>query len=311
MLEQVELPAPFDLSAAVSAVHGRRVRVPASAPTQPGEPIDVVLALDGNLKEQFLVVVDSLCAGASRPLRLHVLCRDHTTADFDRVAALFGEIELDWLPCDSVDYGEIRSMLKHITISTMDRLLLPVLLPEVERVLYHDIDALPVADVVPLFETDLGGAPLGARDSEASLFASGFSNVYLPAKALSDQPERAFELIRRELARHPYDYVGFNAGVLVLDLARMRADDFCARFLPYASEYGMNDQHILNCYVGDDRARLAPEWNARPSQERVGPARIVHWAGGQKPWESGFIASQDVWRAAEADLAERRSRADV
>ena len=152
---------------------------------------------------------------------------------------------------------------------------------------------------------DLAGSPLAARDAEASLFASGFSNVYLPARSLADRPEQAFELVRREFARHPYDYVGLNAGVLVLDLARMRADDFCARFLPYVSEYGMHDQNVLNCYVGADRVRLDPEWNARPSQERVGDARIVHWAGGQKPWEPGFIAAREVWEAAEAELTRR------
>ena len=165
--------------------------------------------------------------------------------------------------------------------------------------------------MVPLFEIDLAGTPLAARDSEASLFASGFWNVYLPARSLGDRPERAFELIRREFARHPYDYVGLNAGVLVLDLARMRSDDFCTHFLPYVSEYGMHDQNVLNCYVGADRVPLDPEWNARPSQERVGTARIVHWAGGQKPWEPGFIAAREVWEAAEAALARRRAELTV
>ena len=302
---QVELPLPFDLDAAVATVLSRRVRVEPTAAAPAGEPMDVVLALDGNLRTQLAAVVSGVVDHASRPVVLHVLSRDHGPDDHARLAAQFPEVSWDWLPCDDVDYGDIGTMLRHVTISTMDRLLLPVLLPEVERVVYHDIDALPLADLAPLLDLDLGGQPLAARDSEASLFASGHENVYQSVKRLREAPTKAFELLRRELARHPGDFTGFNAGVLVLDLERMRDDDFCRRFLPYASEFGMHDQYVLNCYVGARRVSLAPEWNARPSQESVAGPRIVHWAGGQKPWDPGFVPFRDAWQRAVERAAAR------
>ena len=91
----------------------------------------------------------------------------------------------------------------------------------------------------------------------------------------------------------------------MLDLERMRDDDFCRRFLPYASEFGMHDQYVLNCYVGSRRVALAPEWNSRPSQERVAEPRIVHWAGGQKPWDPGFVPFGDAWERAVQRAAAR------
>ena len=117
------------------------------------------------------------------------------------------------------------------------------------------------------------------------------------------------ELIRRETRRHPFDFVGFNAGIMVLDLARMRADRFCERFLPYAHAFGMHDQHILNVYVGADRVSLDPAWNARPSQETVVDPKIVHWAGGQKPWAEGYVSYKEAWHRHEVDL--RRREADL
>ena len=65
-------------------------------------------------------------------------------------------------------------------------------------------------------------------------------------------------------ARHAFDYKNFNAGVLVLDLARMRDDDFAATYLPLVPRFGLNDQDVLIAYVGPDRAELDEKWNALP-----------------------------------------------
>ena len=54
--------------------------------------------------------------------------REHEQADFDRAAALFPTVSFTWWPCDEVTYGDIHAMIPHITVSTMDRLVLPELL---------------------------------------------------------------------------------------------------------------------------------------------------------------------------------------
>lgn len=305
--QEVTLPALVDIDEAVATIRAGRVDVPRTESGPAGEEMEIVLALDGNLKDQFLVVVDGLVEHSSRPIHLNVLVREHGQADFDRAAALFPTVSFSWWPCDEVTYGDIHAMIPHITVSTMDRLVLPELLTDVERVVYHDIDALPVADIAPLYEIDLQGHPIAARDSEASSMQSGYTNIFNPASLKGLAPGMGSELIRRETRRHPFDFVGFNAGIMVLDLARMRADTFCERFLPYANNFGMHDQHILNVYVGADRLSLAPGWNARPSQEDVVDPRIIHWAGGQKPWVEGYVSYQDAWRRHEEQLHRREA----
>jgi lipopolysaccharide biosynthesis glycosyltransferase len=81
----------------------------------------------------------------------------------------------------------------------------------------------------------------------------------------------------------------------------MRADRFGQHFIPFVEQYGMNDQEVLNCYAGPNRACLPAQWNMWPAQEIVTDARIIHWAGPLKPWSREYVAQREVW----ADYAQR------
>ena len=107
-------------------------------------------------------------------------------------------------------------------------------------------------------------------------------------------------------ARFAFDFRSFNAGVLVLDLERMRRDAFCEEFLPFAERYGMNDQEVLNCYAGPNRRELDAGWNRFPSQEPVSDGYIVHWAGSAKPWGPEVVPLAEEWEMLVARNAERR-----
>lgn len=289
-------PPSFDLAEACARIRANQVTIERVAPAPDRPELHVALALDRNLKSEMPVVVEAMSRHTTRPLRLWVLCRHHGPDDYRRLARLFPSVSFTWLPCDPVDYGDVRNMIKHVTVSTMDRLLLPELLPELDRLVYHDIDALPLADLGPLFDWDLQGQPLAARSSISGRASSGVVNVLDSTKRLRDDPPAAYDCIRRTFARHSGDYPAFNAGVLVLDLARMRKDGFCQEFIPYAERYGMNDQQVLNCYTGPNRAVLPPEWNAFPTQEAVVAPKIIHWAGPAKPWDDGCVVLQEQWQ---------------
>ena len=72
---------------------------------------------------------------------------------------------ITFLNFDGSEYGDIGRMIRHITVSTMDRLVLPDLLTDVDRITYVDIDTVTEGDVCELAATDLGGYPLAARTS--------------------------------------------------------------------------------------------------------------------------------------------------
>ena len=89
----------------------------------------------------------------------------------------------------------------------------------------------------------------------------------------------------------------------------MRADGFCREFVPYAERYGMNDQQILNCYAGPNRADLPAAWNALPAQELVEDPKLIHWADERKRWGAEYVLCLDVWKNYEDRVWARHSRA--
>ncbi|MDQ6747025.1 MAG: glycosyltransferase family 8 protein [Candidatus Dormibacteraeota bacterium] len=134
-----------------------------------------------------------------------------------------------------------------ITTEMWYRVLLPDLLPAVDRVLYLDCDCLALASLAPLLELDLSGCYLGA-----------VTNVF-----------EAQHLGRA--ARLGLDGPGayFNSGVLLMNLDLMRRDGATAALLDYgranANSLLWPDQDTLNVVLGHRRLSLAPRWNAMNS----------------------------------------------
>lgn len=276
-----------------------------------GSEVLVEVSLDARLKHQLGVVLDSMVCHTAQPVRVHVLAREHDERDFDRMARLFPEVTFVWLPTDTATYGQIGGLLKHITVASMDRLLLPRLLPEVPRIIHHDLDAVTRGDLAELFALDLHGAPLAARDQLQPHGGSLYRSFAAEAeRRFRDRPEVGSELLLRMARLHPFDHATFNSGVMVMDLERMRADDFLGTFLPWVPRYGLNDQVLLNAYAGSTRAPLPYEWNHFPRIEAPLPdPKVVHWIGSQKPWAVQRTAGRQHWVAAEASFAERVRRA--
>lgn len=291
----------------VATVRATRVLVEATEPRGAGAPLNVAVALDGNLRSQMEIVVAGVVRHTSRPVRVVALTREHTPTDHDRLAGLFPDVTFEWYACDGTDYGAVLGMLAHITVATMDRLLLPELLPHLDRVIYHDLDALSVVDLAELYDTDLGGAPLAARPSISYNYRHGIGNVIRSTRLLGHDPGAARDLVRAMAQRHRHGYRGFNAGILLLDLAVMRADRFTHEFVPYAERYGLNDQDVLNAYAGSRYRPLDARWNAWPTQEVVEQPALIHWAGPVKPWhDDRYILLKEHWTAAESWLTTRR-----
>lgn len=120
------------------------------------------------------------------------------------------------------------------------RVLLPERLPELDRILYLDADTIVLDDLHPLWERELGNAWLAA-----------VTNV-LP-KAFADHPA--------SLGLAPEAY--FNSGVMLLNLARMRAENASRRLVEHGRTHALRfwDQDALNVLFHAGRIPLEPRWN--------------------------------------------------
>jgi lipopolysaccharide biosynthesis glycosyltransferase len=138
----------------------------------------------------------------------------------------------------------------YISDTMWSRIFLPELLPDVDRVLYLDVDAIVLDSLEPLWRIDLGDSLVAA-----------VTNVF--QRFVPDRPE-PFELERSD---PPY----FNSGVLLLNLDLMRevgtTEQLVARGRAPVHEKGWPDQDALNHVLGRRRHPLHPRWNVMNSFE--------------------------------------------
>jgi lipopolysaccharide biosynthesis glycosyltransferase len=262
-----------------------------------GGDVHIAIALDQNLIEMAPVVLQGIDENSDREIRIHALTRGVPTETVEAWARTFPKLRFSHYKFDDVEYGHIGRMLAHTTISTMDRLLLPDVLSDLHRVVYIDIDVAVFGDVGELWDLDLEGAPLAARPTASEWAESGLAFVYRAAYRLPAELAQEFRALMH--ARVTGDFTSFNAGILVLDIARMRADEFTEHFAGIAGRYGLNDQDVLCCYAGADALQLDSRWNAFPTREPIpDDVRLVHFAGGAKPWANLPIPVKSRWLAA-------------
>lgn len=290
----------FDVAAAVAAVAADTHAYGPHDAVDPERVTDVAMSLDANFKALLPVTVESMVSNASGPVRLWVTARGLDEEYRTWFHRAFPELPVTFLGCDAIDYGEVHRMIGHITVATMDRLLLPELLPQLDRITYIDIDTVTDGDVCELAATDLAGTPVAGRPG-----------LQVASQSWRDAGDRldaahASELRRLMSARHAFDFTTINCGVLVLDLARMRADRFVAEFVPLAPMFGLNDQDIINAYAGTERVELDARWNALPlmAEEHLPPG-VIHYAGAGKPWADALVPAADRWQQVTAQLVSR------
>lgn len=300
------LPLPsFDIQNAVKTLHRDSQLVRAEISHRP-DAIEVAFALDQNLADELPVVIESAVMNSSRPLSLNILSRGLSPEYFDQLARAFPDVGIRIFPCDHVDYGHKLRILAHTTVSTMDRLLLPDLLQTVKRIIYLDIDILVLGDLAKLWDTDLAGMPLAGKSSTFPGWKYGYNMVYRASVNLP--AEDAWQLRRRMHDHGNLGFPAFNAGVLLMDLERMRRDQFCRHHIPLIENFGMNDQDALNVYARQNRKALGTEWNTVPSQDQIVDPLIVHWAGPVKPWADLYILLKEEFQAYRKAYQKRQER---
>ncbi|MDD5940562.1 MAG: DUF4422 domain-containing protein [Lachnospiraceae bacterium] len=182
----------------------------------------------------------------------------------------------------------------HITQETYYRFLIQEIMPAYEKVLYLDCDLIICEDVAQLYAVNVDGYMLGAvRDAD-----------FLGQIGGADP--NAHSYIENEFhMKNPAGY--FQAGVLLFNEKEMRAAYTLEQWLSFASHpYRFNDQDILNLHCEGRVLYLDMAWNLihDMNHKRVAqviayaPAdvqnayrkahshpKIIHYAGGIKPWK--------------------------
>lgn len=242
-------------------------------------------------------LMQSLAASnAPRAITLHLLHDDTLTKELRgalREAADRLGLGLTLRQPDAALVGALPPASDHYPPLIWYRIFLPELLDSVDRVLYLDADTLVMQDLRPIWSLDLGESILAA--------------VAQPA-----EPEHSQAALAR--LGLPADAAYFNSGVLLMDLRRMREEDFGRRMIETghaqakewrdSEHFRLPDQDALNLICAGRWVRLHPKWNCLASlflahdledlaraddlefAEAVASPAILHFEGSgfAKPW---------------------------
>jgi hypothetical protein len=158
------------------------------------------------------------------------------------------------------------------------------------------LPSVVTGDVAELAALDHGDHALAVPRRPSAADASGFGVIQAAAMRLEDC-NRAASSLRRTLAqRHAYDFDSFRGDVLVLDLARLRADGFSAQALALVEDFGLDDVEALHYVFGPDHAVVPERWAYVPTRMALAEGGLIHWADDVKPWQLPLTPARDEWR---------------
>ena len=240
--------------------------------------VHIALASDQRYLPFAAVAVASAVANTSRQIVVHFLHEDLAAEDLEKAFSF-----LDRFPHASLNIHRITGAFfrdwpaMRWSRAIYYRMILPDLLPDLEKIVYLDSDLLVLRDPAELFDTPFDGA----------------SCMAVVAKISPDQT--------RLLGIPPERY--FNSGVLVFSPSRWKQTGCIDRFkeciVQYADRMKYPDQDILNLVFRSEVKYLHPRWNIITSTFRNEPVScftneqiadalahpgIVHFTGVHKPW---------------------------
>ncbi|MBW9052890.1 glycosyltransferase family 8 protein [Rhizobium mesosinicum] len=215
------------------------------------------------------------------PLDIHVIHEgigeETKRRIFDSLPANSAVIQ--WHPIGTLSFASGFSTRPGVSKMTFARILLPQFLPETcNRALYLDGDILVLGALERLWNIDLGEAVIGA-----------VSDYWLD-NVVSNGPRAGGLRVERY----------FNAGVLLIDLAKWRAEKISERSLEYLDRFPTteySDQDALNVACDGKWKILDRAWNFQfePTQVIARLAleqklAIAHFVTNVKPWKSGSLS---------------------
>ncbi|QFP80360.1 glycosyltransferase family 8 protein [Latilactobacillus graminis] len=249
------------------------------------DAINIVSATNSKFVETLAILYASILNhnDSFRRYAFYVM-EDHLTArDRAVLQQVVGHFDAD-LTFVTVDESCLANTVEsdRILKTAYYRILIPNVLPQLDRALYIDCDALCVTNLARLWDIDLGQSFLAAVED------AGF-HQRLEKMAITYQSPRYF-----------------NSGVMLMNLKKWRQHQIVERVLTFINQHPeklrFHDQDALNAILHDRWIHLHPQWNAQtnilmqtitpPTEQlkkqfaetRRAPS-LVHFCGHEKPWQ--------------------------
>lgn len=266
--------------------------------------IPIFFAVDDFYAPYLAVAIQSIKSHASDDIKysMYVLITDISEKNAKRLSSM----QTENISIEFVNVKEKMQSMKgslqlrdYYTATTYYRFFIPELFPQYEKGLYIDCDVVITTDIDELFSTDIDGKILGAAVEDFVVATDEFR-----------------EWTRVALKIVPEEY--FNAGILVMNLKKMRDENLMGQFMALnkVKKYPVaQDQDYLNVICHGDVHYLHEHWNRSPHFTTPSDEpKLVHYKLNYKPWHYYGVKFEDYfWKYAaqteyfEELLAEREN----
>jgi lipopolysaccharide biosynthesis glycosyltransferase len=251
--------------------------------------MQIAFGSDNHYAQHLAVTLASLLTNLKPGIEphVHVVTDGFSETNRQKIAMLksIRPFTIDYLTVSGDDFKNFPNQWAHVSYATYFRLKLPELLPQVDKIVYLDIDTVVTGDVAPLWDIVLTDDEWIAGALELEVGTDFLQTIGLPP----DEP-----------------YV--NAGIMVMNLDALRRNQFeqrCATFIAdYHHVIKYVDQDVINHVCQGHKKIIDPRYNmvfsryyhahrldryhsvysTETLQQALQQPVVIHFSGGYKPW---------------------------
>ena len=228
--------------------------------------IPIFLASDNNYSSFVATTIASICDNTTSFCEFYILDSGISEENKEKICNLNNQyknfsIEFINIVTDrdlkQIDY---KNACSHVSISTYNRFLIPMLKPELKKIIYLDVDIIASGDIKTLYECHLEKYPLGA----------------IPENEHNQKYKIPLDL----KSEHQY----FNAGVLLINNKKFKSNTLFETEKKYRDKLKWADQDILNIAYENNYKILDKKFNFMTGENECEDIVIRHFNTDVKPW---------------------------
>lgn len=241
----------------------------------------ICFCINNNYVKHCCITISSIVNHNPYLFDFHIISSDLTTESKELLTKVVGASSISFHSIDISTFQKCKLTIDHTTIETYFRYLIPELLPQLDRVLYLDVDIIVQGDISELFKIDL-----------KDYYVAGVIDTFIESqhyKATINYPESA-----------PY----INAGVLLLNLKKIRSDNIYNTLIDNTiklqDSIKFQDQDIINLTFSPSIKPIDKKYNYTShlflNNEKflTESAIIVHYTGVFKPWTTKITSHPPI-----------------
>ena len=259
--------------------------------------IPIIFTVDDNYIPFFAVALQSLIDNASKEYNYEIKVlytkpteKNKSTISEDNQTRIKNRYEAENISIEFVDVNPYLESI-HDKLYTRDyysnatyyRLFIPNLYPNYDKAIYLDSDMVILGDIAKLYNIDM----------EDNLLAAVTDGVVQSIPPFQDYVEKVVGM------NDSKNY--FNAGMLLMNLAALRKDNFQDKFIYLLGTVKFavaQDQDYLNRICKGRVKILDGSWNKMPGgieEESKENLNVIHYNLSYKPWHFDNIMYQDYF----------------